>query len=135
MQITFDIFEGVIQGFFSYEKYPDLKVGVLLHERVNSSLTILQACASDIYEIYDDLVQAIGYLKGKDSGSVADGLKLVGEALTEVGTAIKDCKGAEEDIESIIKTLASFKTPMSFAFHVGKDLIVRLSIQKNYPDA
>ena len=48
------------------------------------------------------------------------GIKLIGESLTEVSTAIQDCQGAINDVENILKVLKEFKTPMSFAYHVGK---------------
>ncbi len=33
-------------------------------------------------------------------------------------------QGAVNDVENILHVLEEFKTPMSFAYHVGKDLIV-----------
>lgn len=38
--------------------------------------------------------------------------------------AIMDCKGAESDIKNLIKAIESLNNPLSFVFHVGKDLIV-----------
>ena len=55
---------------------------------------------------------------------VAAGIKLIGQSLTEVSSAIQDCKGAAEDVEELLATLKQFKTPEQFAYHVGKDLIV-----------
>ncbi|WZN63776.1 hypothetical protein HKI87_08g53270 [Chloropicon roscoffensis] len=106
-EVTFDIFEGLVQGFFEYDKYPNLK-----------------QCASDITEVYDDLDQAIEDIKEKSVDGVKEGIKLIGESLTEVSNAITDCKGAVEDVENILSVLKEFSSPYSFAFHVGKDLLV-----------
>ncbi len=106
-EVTFDIFEGLIEGFFDFDKYPDLK-----------------SCASEIAEVYDDLDQAVQAIEQKDVHGVRQGLKLIGQSLDEVSDALRDCKAAEGDIESVIDALKGFKSPWSFVFHVGKDLLV-----------
>ena len=138
-EVTFDIFEGLVQGFFEYDKYPNLK-----------------QCASDITEVYDgefsrpetlrgcghereprltlsppflyltppDLDKAIEDIKEKSVDRVKEGIKLIGESLTEVFNAITECKGAVEAVENILSVLKEFSSPYSFAFHVGKDLLV-----------
>jgi len=35
-----------------------------------------------------------------------------------------DCKAAVSEIEKLVAMLKTFKSPISFAYHVGKDLIV-----------
>ncbi|QDZ20745.1 hypothetical protein HOP50_04g32670 [Chloropicon primus] len=106
-EVTFDIFEGLIQGFFEYEKYPNLK-----------------QCASDITQVYDDLDMAVKDIKEESVRGVKEGIRLIGESLTEVSTAITDCQGAINDVESILHVLSEFKTPAAFAYHVGKDLLI-----------
>ena len=68
--------------------------------------------------------QAIEDIKEKSVDGVKEGIKLIGESLTEVSNAIADCKGAVEDVENILSVLKEFSSPYSFAFHVGKDLLV-----------
>ena len=68
--------------------------------------------------------QAIEDIKEKSVDGVKEGIKLIGESLTEVSNAITDCKGAVEDVENILSVLEEFSSPYSFAFHVGKDLLV-----------
>ena len=100
--------DAVSSSFCSeYEKYPNLK-----------------QCASDVYEVYDDLDMAIKDIEEKSVDGVKNGIKLIGESLTEISTAITDCQGAIADVENILNTLKQFKTPESFAFHVGKNLLV-----------
>jgi len=102
---TVEVLEGTIQGFFS--EYPAFK-----------------ACLNDTVSVYDDIDAAIGLLEQKTPASVLAGIKDLGMALTGVKAALVDCKAAETDIENIGKALEQFKTPASFAYHVGKDLLV-----------
>ena len=83
-----------------------------------------QQCASDLYEVYDDVDHAIQLLEKKTAKSVAAGIALIGQSFTELSTAIGDCKGAAEDVESIISALEQFTSPASFAYHIGKDLLI-----------
>ena len=50
-EVTFDIFEGLVQGFFEYDKYPNLK-----------------QCASDITEVYDGEFSRPATLRGCGRG-------------------------------------------------------------------
>ena len=67
---------------------------------------------------------AIKEIEKKSVSGVQQGIKLIGESLTEVSDAITDCHGAVQDVENILDTLKQFKTPLSFVYHVGKDLLV-----------
>ena len=49
--------------------------------------------------------QAIEDIKEKSVDGVKEGIKLIGESLTEVSNAITDCKGAVEDVENILSVL------------------------------
>ena len=75
---------------------------------------------NDTVSVYDDIDAAIGLLEQKTPASVLAGIKDLGMALTGVKAALVDCKAAETDIENIGKALEQFKTPASFAYHVGK---------------
>lgn len=44
--------------------------------------------------------------------------------MKEIKTAIVDCRGIVVDIAKLDKMAAIFSNPASFAFHIGKDLIV-----------
>lgn len=37
---------------------------------------------------------------------------------------MRECKAAVDDVEKIVNMIKSFTSPLSFAFHVGKDIIV-----------
>merc|ERR1712203_345510 len=52
------------------------------------------------------------------------GLKLVGEAVKELPDDIKACKAAVSDVQALIGAIKSLTSPATYAYHVGKDLIV-----------
>jgi len=51
-------------------------------------------------------------------------LKKIGEALESIPTAMTECKAGETEIKNLVDMIKNFKSPMSFAYHVGKDLLV-----------
>merc|ERR1711871_498245 len=104
-EVTVDVFEGVLEGFFS--NFKDLK-----------------ACANDTVSAYDDINNAASLIKQETPSSVLQGIKDLGEALKALKDGLVDCKAAAGEIESFIKGFEQFTNPASFVFHVGKDLIV-----------
>jgi len=107
-QITVDVFEGTLQGFFDSSAFPSLK-----------------DCASDSDDAYDQLKAAIEELERKDAKSVAQGLRDLASALTHLKAALTDCKAAESEIAKFAKAVEDgFAHPVSFLLHVGKALLV-----------
>merc|ERR1711871_1537965 len=104
-EVTVDVFEGTLEGFFS--GFKDLK-----------------ACANDTVSAYDDINNAVSLIKQETPSSVLQGIKDLGEALKALKDGLVDCKAAAGEIESFIKGFEQFTNPLSFVFHVGKDLIV-----------
>jgi len=49
---------------------------------------------------------------------------LVGEAVKQLPDDIKACKAALSDVQALISAIKSMTSPATYAFHVGKDLIV-----------
>jgi hypothetical protein len=106
-EIVADVFEGVVQGFFTSASFPDIK-----------------SCAGDLETAYDDLSDAIKGFVSDDATEVADGLKDIAGAMTALKAALTDCKATEGDIEAFVTAMKAFKSPWDFIYHVGKDLIV-----------
>lgn len=108
-EVTMDMFEGVIGGFFAKDA-PDLK-----------------SCAGDAESLYSQMDAAIKTMEGAGStaSKVEDGLQEMGNVLLSLSDLIKDCQGAEKEITSLVSTIRSgFTSPMSFLYHMGKDLVV-----------
>jgi hypothetical protein len=105
-EVTVDVFEGVLEGFFS--EFSDLK-----------------KCAQDSTSAYENIKDGITDLDSGDASGVKKGLGELGTALDSLRHALPDCKAAAHEIESFGKVVENgFKNPLSFVFHVGKDLIV-----------
>merc|ERR1711924_273120 len=104
-EVTVDVFEGTIEGFFS--NFKDLK-----------------ACANDTVTAYDEIHSAIGLIEQSTPSSVLQGIKDLGTALEALKSGLVDCKAASTETTQFVKGFSQFKSPLSFAFHVGKDLLV-----------
>ena len=53
-----------------------------------------------------------------------DGLKLLAAIVKEIKPTLDDCKCAYSDIENLIAAASTLASPMSFVYHVGKDVVV-----------
>jgi len=105
--VTVDVFEGALAGFFDSSEFRDLK-----------------SCANDTVSAYDEIKAAIDNIEQKTGSSVEQGIKDLGAALTNLKDGLATCKAAEAEIESFVKVIEQFKSPAQFAYHVGKDLLV-----------
>ena len=107
-QITVDVFEGTLEGFFDSSTFPHLK-----------------ECASDAVDSYDDIKAAISEIEQMTFDGVKTGLKDLGLAYKGLQTALTDCKASASDIEIFVKAIETgFEHPLTFLFHVGKELLI-----------
>ena len=107
-QVTVDVFEGVLQGFFGSSEFPHLK-----------------ACASEAENTYEELAAAVGDLEKMTAAGIKDGLEEMATALKGLKTALADCKASSADLEKFAATVEhGFAHPLSFLFHLGKELLV-----------
>merc|ERR1712066_1107256 len=72
----------------------------------------------------DDVEDAIKKFEKKTAKDVLNGLKLLASAFEGLPADLKACKAVESDIAQFVSAFKSMASPTSFAFHVGKDLIV-----------
>lgn len=49
---------------------------------------------------------------------------MIGTVVTQLSTDLTDCKAIISDVSELEKMAKTFKSPWSFAYHVGKDLLV-----------
>jgi len=107
-QVTVDVFEGALQGFFSSDEFPHLK-----------------ACASETADTYEGIKSAIEEIEKLTPSDIKAGLADLGTAMTNLKKALTDCKASEKDVTDFAKALEQgFEHPLSFAFHLGKELLV-----------
>ena len=87
-------------------------------------MTSIEQCLADLYAAGSDLVQAVELFEKQDAESVLAGLKLLGQAIELIPDAMNECQTAIADAERLYQMIANFKSPLSFAYHVGKDILV-----------
>jgi len=86
--------------------------------------TDVQACIQKTATEIEGVGMAIKDLEQKTAAGVLNGLHLLAGAFNEIPAALTACKAVESDVKEIISALKQIHSPMSFAYHAGKDLIV-----------
>ena len=108
----------------SLQDVEQLFLGVLSGIGDEANVTAILPCIQDSVSIGTDLEGAIKDFMSEDLDDVKAGLKLLGEAIETLPDAMTQCGLAGAQTEKLYELLKSFNSPLSFAYHVGKDLIV-----------
>jgi len=106
------------------QEVEQLFLGVLHGVGDEANMTSVLPCVQDSISIGTDLEGAIKDFTSGDISQVKAGLKLLGEAIETLPDAMTKCGQGLDEAKKLYELLKSFKSPWSFAFHVGKDLIV-----------
>ena len=101
------IVTGVLKGALDAEGFDDI-----------------DKCITDAKEVYDDVDIAFNDFKSKDVAKIIDGVKHVGDLIKTVKAGMSDCSHLKADWAKLEKMAAIFESPASFAWHVGKDLLL-----------
>jgi len=99
-----EIAAGIVEGFLGV---PDFK-----------------ACIEKSVTEVKDVEEAIKLFETKKAPEVLKGIKLIGEAVKGLPDDIKACKAAVSDVQALIGAIKSMTSPATYAYHVGKDLLV-----------
>jgi hypothetical protein len=99
-------------------------VGILLGAINAEGLENIQNCIKDGETIFGDVETGIQLLQKGDAADELKGLEAIGAGIFEIKAAIADCKGVVADFDKLAKMAAVFTNPWSFAYHVGRDLVV-----------
>jgi len=84
----------------------------------------INSCIADAEVIFKDAEEAVKDFESKDVSKIIDGVKKVADILSEVQKGMSDCSHLKADWEKLAKMAAVFSSPTTFAYHVGKDLMV-----------
>jgi hypothetical protein len=99
--------------------------GILYGVGMDLVTTDIAPCLTDVEGIGDDLFVAVEDFRKKDPDDVKNGIKECGEALESVPSAISDCKsGWAPEVAKLRSMIAIFSSPTSFAYDVGKSLLL-----------
>jgi len=115
---AFLVTKGVLRGALDAEGFDDI-----------------EHCLGDAEDILHDVEHAYADFKKGHAGDVIAGVKQVGNMLKSLKKALKDCNFVG-DIKRLESMGEIFASPLSFAYHVGKDLVVnRVDIFKEIKNA
>lgn len=102
----------------------DITRGILMGAIQAEGLDNIESCINDTVQIIDNVEVAIDDFKKNTASATLDGLEHLAHALIGIKDEIHDCEGVTADWAKLEAMAAIFASPASFAYHVGKDLIV-----------
>ena len=100
-------------------------VGGILKGAIDAEgFTDITQCITDAEGVFGDAKTAIADFEKGGVSNVIDGVKEVGAMLKMIKAAMSDCSHLKADWAKLEKMAAIFESPTSFAYHVGKDLLI-----------
>ena len=84
----------------------------------------LAECIHDGETLVSNFEDAYHKIKTKKAKEILKGLKMIGKDIKQFKTYLSDCKGIKADLAKLEKMAHHLTSPMSFVYHVGKDIIV-----------
>jgi len=82
------------------------------------------SCLGDTERTIEDLNAAYHDLSKRTFSGTADGLVDLGHALEDLSHALEDCKSVTTLWSTINNWAHTFTNPISFAYHVGSDILI-----------
>ena len=109
---------------FSLKDAEQIVMGILEGAVKAEGLDNINNCIKDAETIYTDVKDGVVLLKKGDAADELNGLKDIAAGVFKIKDAVTDCEGVVADFEKLGEMAAIFSNPWSFAYHVGKDLIL-----------
>jgi len=101
------IVEGVLKGALHAEGFDDIN-----------------HCIADAEHVFGDAEAAYKDFKAGGASNVFAGIKQLADLLKTVKTGMSDCSDLKADWGKLESMIEVFNSPTSFAYHVGKDLVL-----------
>lgn len=108
--------------FDAGKKYVKIVEGFLMGAIEAEGFTDIEQCIQDGEVIFRDAESAYEHFAKKDITDAIDGVKDIGNAITEISAALKDCSSVKGDWAKMKKIGEEFKHPTSFAWHIAGDI-------------
>jgi hypothetical protein len=100
-------------------------VGGLLRGAIDAEgFDDIDSCIKDAETVFGDAKIAVSDFKKGDAAGAIAGIKEIADIMKVVESGMKDCTSIKADWDKLVKMVSIFDSPTSFAYHVGKDLIV-----------
>jgi hypothetical protein len=101
-----------------------LIAGILWGAVEAEGLSNIKDCITGAEVIFHDVEDAVKDFELQTAAGTIDGIKKIGESIFDIRKEISACKGVVVDITKLAAMGAIFSNPITFAFHVGKDIVV-----------
>jgi hypothetical protein len=96
----------------------------LLKGAIDLSVPSASRCFKDIDDLTTDVEEAVTDFKKMSFSGVKAGIHKVGDVVDEIEADIADCKVSAEDAKKLTEMAKNFKSPWSFIFHMGKNILL-----------
>jgi hypothetical protein len=92
---------------------------------IDAEVPDLETCVNDVLEdIGYDIVEAVTELNDNEARQVEASIRAIGQGVASLADVVQECGLAAHEIEQLQTIGANFANPATFAYHVGKDLLV-----------
>lgn len=81
-------------------------------------------CIQDAETLVGDVEKAYSDFSKENFDGVKDGIEDIGHIVKSIADDVQDCMGGVQGIENLVHMAEQFTSPWSFAYHMGKDLLV-----------
>lgn len=98
--------------------------GVLFGALDAEGFTDISTCIKDFEQVISDAESAYKDFEQKDVEHIIEGVKEVANLLETVKTGMSDCSSLKADWKKLEQMEQIFDNPKSFAYHVGKDILI-----------
>jgi hypothetical protein len=98
--------------------------GFLLGALDAEGFTDIEKCIKDVETVVSDAKTAVTDFEKKDVKDIINGFKAVADLVKTVKAGMSDCGHLKADLAKLEAIISDYSTLPSFAWHVGKDLIV-----------
>ena len=105
------------------QKYVSMVEGFLMGAIDAEGFTDIEKCIGDGEAIIKDAEDAFKQFQQKHLSNKIAGIKDVADAISKIADGMKDCSSLKADWVKLAKIAETFKSPVSFAWHVGGDII------------
>ena len=96
----------------------------LLKGAVEAEVPNVMTCLHDAETLVSEVETTYNDFKQETFSGVRAGIEEIGTIVGQMAGDIQDCAGGISGIENLVHMAANFASPWSFAYHVGKDLLV-----------
>jgi len=123
-KFTLALLLGAASANSSDSKMVQIVEGVLKGALDAEGFTDIEKCVQDTEHVISDVEVAVKDFEGHSLPQVVDGIKKIADILKTVKVGMKDCSSMKADWAKLEAMVKVFDSPTSFAYHVGKDLLV-----------